>query len=84
MVDSQEVENRCVEIVYIDWVFDHFVADFISRAKGETGLQSGTCQPIGESMVIVVSARAEPFLDFRKWSTSKFCIKNVLFQWISI
>ena len=55
VVEAQEVQDGCVEIVNGRGMFGRFVAHFVGRAPGESRFHSGTSEPTGEDMLVRVS-----------------------------
>src|SRR5262245_32321506 len=61
VIESEKVQDRGVQVVDADAVFDGLVADVVGRAVGRAPLYAAAGQPIGKGVRVVVAARA-PFL----------------------
>src|SRR5882762_4499811 len=49
MVDAQEMKNRCVEVVHVDFVLDRVPAELIRRAVDDAAPDAAAGQPHGET-----------------------------------
>ena len=62
MVDSEQMQDRCVEVVNGRYFIDGLVAKLIRGAVGEACFDARSSEPNGESLRVVVSAIC-PFLE---------------------
>ena len=55
MIDSKLMQDGCLKIMDVDRVFDHVNAVIIRFSIGETGANTASRKPIGETIRVVVS-----------------------------
>src|SRR5262249_2663090 len=58
MIQTKQVENRCVPIVDVHRLFDRLVAEFVGRAVGQAALDAAAGHPDRIAFVVVVPAAA--------------------------
>ena len=56
VVEAQEMENRGVQVVDVDAVFDRFEAELVGRAVDISAADAAASHPHRESVVIMVAA----------------------------
>lgn len=54
MVDSQQVENRCVEISNVDGFLDDVVAEVVGRSMHGAATDAAACHPDAEASWVVI------------------------------
>src|SRR5262249_33627441 len=57
VVDSQEVEHGCVQVVDLNRILDDVVAEVIGLAVGDPRLGPAACHPHGEIAGVMIAAR---------------------------
>src|SRR5687767_3237538 len=55
VVEAQQVQDRSVEVVHVNFVFDGFVAVIIRQTVGETALDGTAGHPHREGFVVVIA-----------------------------
>ena len=58
VVDTEQVQHSCVEVVPRDRMLGDLPADFIGLAEGDARSQSRTGEPAGKCVFVVISAPA--------------------------
>lgn len=56
VVEADEFEERCVQVVYVHGLFDGFKPEFIGGAMCIAPADAPACQPHGEAPVVVVTS----------------------------
>ena len=69
MIQSQQVQHRCVQIMHVDFSVHGHMTQFIRGAMRKTSLHAATGQPDGEATRIVIPAGA---VFFSVGCTTKF------------
>ena len=81
VVEAEQVEDRRVEVVNVDDVFDGLVAEFVGGAEAEPVLDAGAGEPGGEALGVMVAARrslSETWACGRtRWSRRRGCRRAV-------
>ena len=54
VVDPEQVQDGCMQIVYLQGIFDRPVAPFVGSTKGNAGLHAASGHPETESVFVVV------------------------------
>ena len=62
MIYAQLMKDRCVKIVYGNFVFDCSIADFVSFAKVEAWLKATSCDYLRETIGMVIATIASHLL----------------------
>ena len=68
MVETEQVQDRRVEVVDVDFVLNGFVAVIVGQAVGEAALHAAAGHPHGEGFVVVVA----PIVALRVRGAAKF------------
>lgn len=55
VIDSHQVQNRGIEVVDVDAIFDHIVAEFVGRSVADAWLDTTAGHPGGETSRMVVA-----------------------------
>jgi hypothetical protein len=55
VVEAEEVEDRCVEVIERMNVFHGFLAEFVAFAGANAGFDAGTRHPAGEAIGVVIT-----------------------------
>jgi len=58
VVEAEEVQDRGVQVVDVDAVFDGFVAEFVGRAVQRAPLHAAAGQPLVKGLRLLFGARA--------------------------
>ena len=66
MVEPEQVEQGCVQVVDVDAAFDHVEAELVGSTQGDARLDAAAGQPHGESVRVVVAAVVPAPLDHRR------------------
>ncbi len=56
VLESKQVQHRCLEVVWGHDVFYCSVAKLICFSKGHTSLETTTCQPKAKALAVVIAA----------------------------
>ena len=56
VVDAEQVQERGVEVVDVDRVFDDRVAEVVGAAEGDAALDAAAGQPDAEGVLVMVAA----------------------------
>src|SRR5262245_65242797 len=70
VVESEEVEDRCLKIMDVDGILGNAEAEVVGSAEGDAGLDATACQPHGIGVAVVVAADGS--LVLAHWRTAKF------------
>ena len=72
MVHTEQVQHSGVEIVYLQFVFHHVIAEFVGGPESRATLDSTPRHPEGKAPRMVVSA----ITALCKWGTTKLACPN--------
>ena len=56
VVESKDVQNRCVQVVNVHRVVHRFIAKFVSLAICHAGYNTTSGEPEGKTFVVVISS----------------------------
>jgi hypothetical protein len=74
MIDSEQVENRCLYIVDMHWVLRNVVTQIVGRPDGLSALNSTASEPHGERIRMMIAAllASQGRIVFHHRRTAKF------------
>src|SRR5215469_9862685 len=79
MIESQQIEQGCVQVANLDRIFDDFVSHIVGLPMTDAGFYSATCQPDRESARIVIATHILHLLSatvFSHRSAAEFSAPN--------
>ena len=56
MIESEQMQDRGMEVIDRYWILTHPVADLVGRPVTEPRLQAGSGEPAGEGVLIMIAA----------------------------
>ena len=55
VVDAQLMQDRGVEVAYLNWVLCNFVSKFVRLPVSDATFDATTCHPDGEGILLVIA-----------------------------
>ena len=56
VIEAQQRQNRCMQVVHVHFVFDRLKSKLIGRAVHIATADAAACHPHGKTVVIVIAA----------------------------